>query len=114
MLRFDILNVMTRSVTRRMVTSWALATDTHKNTIPQSNNELQKRLMSSPSLIRDFPFNLMIRTPARHMVINTTIGTAISTLLAINTVNTPPRKAPKHPNSPKRHHFDRFSTHVDR
>ncbi|MHC4084363.1 MAG: hypothetical protein ACYSWZ_00650 [Planctomycetota bacterium] len=42
------------------------------------------------------PFSFTIGAPARHTVNNTTIGTAISTLLAINTANTPARKAPRH------------------
>ena len=38
---------------------------------------------------RPVPFNLMICTPARHIANNSKIATAISTLLATNTVNTP-------------------------
>jgi hypothetical protein len=44
---------------------------------------------------RDFPFDLMISTPARHTVNNKTIGTAISTLLATETANEPGPKAPQ-------------------
>ena len=51
---------------------------------------------------RDFPSDLLIGTPARHLANNSTIGPAIPTLLAVNSVKIRAGTAPKRVNSPKR------------
>jgi hypothetical protein len=60
------------------------------------------------------PFDFVIGAPTRHTVNDTTVGTAIATLLAINTANTPVRKAKKHTNSLKIQHSGILLTYFDR
>ena len=61
---------------------------------------------------RDLPFDFIIGAPARHIVNDTPIGTAISALLAIDTASIRAPKAPKHANPLKMHHSGTFSTHL--
>ena len=61
----------------------------------------------------DFPSGTMSGSPARHAVDNTTIGTAISTLLATPSVKTYAETAPKRANSVEIGHLDGSSTHLD-
>jgi hypothetical protein len=62
---------------------------------------------------RDLPFDFIIGAPARHIVNDAPIETAISTLLAIDTANRLARKASRHANRLKMYHSGIFSTHRD-
>ena len=64
--------------------------------------------------IRDLPFKLILGAAARDTINNTKIGGSMSRRLVTNMANTPPRKAPRHANSPEIQYFGVFSRHTER